>query len=102
MERETLSFTQETVVAGEPVETQVRVRASSSYVRLVMVGEAGWDEERAKYMYMYMHVLSSPSIHHYQLFSMKVWLIANLPTFTAHIITGSRNWSLANKLWLGE
>ena len=42
MERETPSFTQETVVAGEPVEMQVRVRASSSYVRLVMVGEAGW------------------------------------------------------------
>ena len=42
MERRTPSFTQETVVAGEPVETQVRVRASSSYVRLVMMGEAGW------------------------------------------------------------
>ena len=42
MERETPSFTQETVVTGEPVETQVRVRASSSYVRLVMVGETGW------------------------------------------------------------
>jgi len=42
MERGTPSFTQETVVAGEPVETQVRVRASSSYVRLVMLGEAGW------------------------------------------------------------
>ena len=47
MERETPFFTQETVVAGEPVETQVRVRASSSYVRLVMVGETGWENDRA-------------------------------------------------------
>ena len=57
MERGTPSFIQETVVAGEPVETQVRVRTSSSYVRLVMVGETGWDEDRGKYMYI--HVLSS-------------------------------------------
>ena len=46
MERGTPSFTQETVVAGEPVETQVRVRTSSSYVRLVMVGETGWVEKK--------------------------------------------------------
>ena len=44
MERGTPSFTQETVVAGEPVETHVRVRAFSSYVRLLMVGETGQEE----------------------------------------------------------
>ena len=46
MERGTPSFIQETVVAGEPVETQVRVRFSSSYVRLVMVGRTEWDGKK--------------------------------------------------------
>ena len=66
MERETPSFTQETVVAGEPVETQVRVWASSSYVRLVMVGEAGWEEDTE--LSTCTCSLPFPSIHHYQLF----------------------------------
>lgn len=42
MKMGTPSFTQDTIVAGEPVETQVRVWTSSSYVRLVMIGDAGW------------------------------------------------------------
>ena len=46
MERGTPSFPQETVVAGDPVETQVRVRASSSYVTLVMVGETGQEGKK--------------------------------------------------------
>ena len=56
MERETPSFTQETVVAGEPVETQVRVWASSSYVRLVMVGETGWEKEQWEFMCTHIHI----------------------------------------------
>ena len=66
MESGTPSFTQETVVAGEPVETQVRVRASSSYVRLVMVGETGWEEEQWKFMCTHTH--THTHAHHNLLF----------------------------------
>ena len=38
------SFIQETVVAGDPVDTHVRVRFSSTYVRDEMMGGSG--EER--------------------------------------------------------
>ena len=45
MEREVPFFSQVTVVAGEPVDTQVRVRAVSLYVRLVMLGSAEYKEK---------------------------------------------------------
>ena len=48
MESGTPFFTQETVVAGEPVETQVRVRVSSSYVRLVITSGAKCEEEEVE------------------------------------------------------
>ena len=38
------SFSQVTMVAGEPVDRQVRVRAVSSYVRLVMLGMTEYKE----------------------------------------------------------
>ena len=45
MERGRPSFSQITVVAGEPVDTQVRVRAVSSYVRLAMLGVTEYKEK---------------------------------------------------------
>ena len=38
------SFIQTTLVGGDPVETQVRVLLSSSYVRYEMKGPSVWGE----------------------------------------------------------
>ena len=42
-----LSFIQVTMVAGESVEIQVRVRFSSSWVRDMIFGGSVWESERS-------------------------------------------------------